>query len=299
MATALFDENIPHDGTEFFPFDDSRHSAVTKAAQSSYTTLNPRMSTSEIDQYRQGVEINTEKYRHLGTGPKIWAGNILGYTQVRTIGQAVSFTEYENSKIWEEFPRFNPVSYIEMGVNYPTPIDFNDGPQQNKEPSMQPLTIPFRDGLQTNEFEYAHAVRGNVEDGNPDFRKLNGSNSRISQFIDMNESADYEPFLDGGVQYFGDSLQNSIITPGYFSDGDGGVITPYDDVGNETLIYKINTSDMEFLSIIRTSCSFDLDEDIRGEFGYKSSTAGYDVYGPGQSQYGTDSLAFLGYFRGS
>jgi hypothetical protein len=299
MAIALFDENIPHEGSEFFPFDDSRSSIVKRAAEASQTTSNERTNTTEIDQYRQGVEITSETYRHKGAGPKIWSGNILGYTLVRTLGQAVSFTEFENSKLWEEFPKFNPVSYLILGENYPSPIEFNEGPQQNKEANMQPLTIPFRDGLQTNEFEYAHAIRGNLEDGNPDFRFLNGSNSRISQFIDMNESNDYSAFLDGGVQYYGSTLQGSIVIPGYLSDGVGGIITPYDDCGNENIINKLNIQDTNFLSVIRSSCSIDLDDDIRGEFGYKSSTAGYDVYGPNQSQYGTDSLAFLGQYRGS
>lgn len=299
MATALFDENLPHAGTEFFPFDDSRASAIRSAGQQSSIVQNERMSTVEIDQYRQGVEITSEAYRHLGAGPKIWAGNIHGYTQIRTHGQAVSFVEYENSRVWEEFPRFNPVSYVQLGENYPRPIVFNEGPQQNKEATIQPLTIPFRDGLETNEFEYAHSVRGNVEDGNPDFRILNGSNSRISQFIDMNESDDFEPFLDGGVMYYGASPVDGIVTPGYFSDGNGGVITPYDDVGNERILNEISTSNPTFLTVLRLTSSFNLDDDIRGQFGYKSAAAGYDVYGPGQSKYGTDSVAFIGHFRGS
>jgi hypothetical protein len=298
MAVSIFDENAPHDGTEFFPFDDSRSAATKRAGQESSVSRDP-MDTRGFDAFRQGVEITTEPYRFAGPGPKIWAGNIKGYSKVRTIGQSVSFTDFENSIAWEELPRFNPVSFIQLGDAYPRPIVFNEGPQQNKEAGVQPLTIPFRSPESHVEFvENAHAIRGNVEDGNSDNRKQNGANSRIEQFIDLKESTDLVPFLDDGVEYFGTLIPTSIVVPAFLNDGDA-TITPFDDVGDEQLVNQLNTSDTTFLTVLRSSSSINLDEDLRQTHGIRSATAGADVYGPSQGRYGTDSVAFAGYFRGS
>jgi hypothetical protein len=43
----------------------------------------------------------------------------------------------------------------------------------------------------------------------------------------------------------------------------------------------------------------ELDEDIRETYTVKSATAGYSVYGPSQAIYGTDSITFNGWLRGS
>jgi len=134
MAISIFDENTPHDGTEFFPFDDSRSGAIKRAALEGTIERTP-MNTQDIDAFRQGIEITTEAHRMRGLGAKVWAGNIKGYTQIRTLGQALTFTEDENSIIWEELPVFDPVAFIQMGENYPRPIIFNEGPpakQRNK-----------------------------------------------------------------------------------------------------------------------------------------------------------------------
>jgi len=171
-------------------------------------------------------------------------------------------------------------------------------PQQNKETRIEPFTIPFRAGLDTVELsENAHAVRGNVEDGNADIRTLNGANNQVMQFIDLRETTDMVPFLDDGVQYYG-PIGESIHVPAFLNDGDA-TITPFDDVGNDNIINQLSTTDVAFLTVLKVTSSINLNEDIRQKQGVRSAAAGTDVYGPEQGQYGTDSVAYVGFFRGS
>lgn len=299
MAVSIFDENTPHEGSEYFPFDDSRHSSIQKAVRDTSLATENGIGTQEIDEFRQGIEITTQKYRSLGTGNKFWAGNILGYTKVTTYGQALSFTEYENDKKFYELPRFDPVYYIEAGLAYPRPIVFNEGPQQNEEASVEPLTIPFRKGLNTNEGpEHAHAFRGSVEDGNNVFDRLNGFTNRIEQRIEYKVQDEPWPFLDEGQEYIGNHVTSSIIVDGYF-DFVERTIEPFDDLSDKILQKRLNTGNITSLISASSELSLNLDLDIRGGREYRSAAAGWDAYGPARGRYGTDSLTFLGLVRGS
>ena len=55
---------------------------------------------------------------------------------------------------------------------------------------------------------------------------------------------------------------------------------------------------MDFIAKLKL-LHIELDDDIRETYTQKSATAGYSVYGPQQSLYGTDSIAFTGWLRGS
>jgi hypothetical protein len=296
MAVSILDEASTADSSEFFPFDDSKSSSLSKAATDSELSLgNPAINTSEVDQFRQGVEISTQSYRFKGLY-KIWSGQLKGITRVITYGQPVSFTEFENSMAWEENDKFNPVAFIELGENYNFPIVFNDGPSQAQEAIVRPLSIPFLE--RSTDLESAHDIRASLEEGNQDTRFLGGHSDRISQFINFRDKRDFVPFLDDGVSYIGNgSILNDIITPGFLNEGIS-TIPPYDDLGNEKIISKIQTTNNTLLSLARVSLSFNLDEDIREINEIASMPAGWDSYGPNQRIYGTDSLAYLGIVRG-
>lgn len=300
MSTIILDENSPHDGTIFKPFDESRDAAIKKAASSSKAPATPSIDTSAIDEFRQGVEITTEIHRLKGLGAKLWAGNIEGYTNVITIGQSLPFAEFEGSIIFEELPEFDPVAYIKLGPYYPLPIIFNEGPQQNKETNIQPLTIPYRNGLSTDidGKEKPHSMRGSLEDGNQNINKLNGHTSRIEQFIPFETDLIQEPFLDEGQEYFGEVMSGSVVIEGYVWE-DERTINPYNERSNDSLIDQLNTTDENLIKILKTSSSLNLDDDIREVYGRASATAGGDVYGPQMSRTGTDSLAYRLLIRGS
>lgn len=298
MSVSIFDENTPQDGLEFAPYNES----PVKAVQVLTASMSGAMDTREIDSFRQGVELSTEAYRFKGLGAKIWAGNIKGYTIIRTLGQALSFTEYKNDKRFNDLlVRFNPVSYIELGENYPYPLIFNEGPQQNKETSIQPFTIPFRNGRDSNESQdVAHQVRGSVEDGNQNNLQLNGYTNRITQFVPFyNASYEYSPFLEEGETRFGSTVSGSIKIDGYVDATEVNIV-PFDDRGTHKLLDQFSSSDTQLLIVLRHSSSqMDLDEDIRENYYQKSATAGNDVYGPNMGRAGTDSITFNGWFRGN
>jgi hypothetical protein len=242
MAVSIFDENTPQDGLEFEPFNEAESSAQQRIAYTALSSsLTGAMDTREIDAFRQGVEISTEAHRFKGFGAKIWSGNIKGYTIIRTLGQALSFTEYKNDKRFNDLLiKFDPVAFIELGEEYPYPLVFNEGPQQNKETSIQPFTIPFRNGRDTNEAqETSHDVRGSLEDGNQSVLKLHGFTNRIQQFVPFyNSNQEYSPFLDEGETSFGQTVSGSITMSGYVNGNEVNIV-PFDDIGSKKLLSQL------------------------------------------------------------
>lgn len=303
MAVSIIDENEYFDSSEYKPFNESNTENKRIAVLTTISaTLAGAMNTSEIDNFRQGVEISTQLYRYKGFGPKIWAGNINGFTSVKTIGQAVSFTEHYNDKKFNDLLTiFNPVAYINLSRSYPMPLIFNDGPQKNNEASLQPFSIPFFDKNAANEHELIHAIRGSVEDGNQDPLYLNGRTNQIKQFIPFYEvSNSFKAFYDDGEYLLGDTVSGSIKIDGYILQ-DNSVLKPFDDLGTQKLLYQYNNLSTDMRTFLETSfsSSLDLDDDIRENYNQKSAPAGFDVYGPNSSRYNTDSITYANTFRGN
>lgn len=302
---ATIDENQNFAGTEFFPFNDSDPFAgiflQTYNSNGAITSVSTSRGydTSLIDRFRQGVEIRTSRHVYESVQGKIWAGNLNHFVLVRTIGQARSFTEFENTPIFDDNTRkFDPVLYIEAqlyDVQYPYPIIFNNGPQQEEEASIEPLTIQFRKA--NNEGRYpARSVKASLEDGN-NFDSEELASSRVQQFIDFTPPNEARFFLDEGQQYIGTDVTSSIIIEG-FTPFIQREIIPYDETRDERIVNRIQTADPAFISVLK-ALNFDLDGDIREEFDKKSATAGNDVYGPDAALAGTDSIAFVGRIRGA
>lgn len=275
--------------TEFTPFDDSR-----QIVYFSTNTDTGGSDTSEIDAYRQGVEIRTNRHRFYSTQPKIWAGDINHHINVTTIGQARSFTEYKNSLLYQDLPEFDPVAYIVLGLNYPLPIIFNEGPQQEEETSLEPITIPFRKKTTEGPY-YAHRVAGSVEDGN-NLDTIFKNTNRTSQFFDYDDPLEQSLFLDEGQNFFGDgTLENKIIIDGY-SYARERLLRPFDDTAMSS-IAKSTKASSDLLAIL-LKMNINLNQDLRP---YKTRSAGANtfVYGRDSAIYGTDSIAYLGLTRGS
>jgi hypothetical protein len=91
-------------------------------------------------------------------------------------------------------------------------------------------------------------------------------------------------------------IQQSTIIPGYLPliqrEAD-----PFDDTADEEIVAHVSSSNQEFIAALKT-LDFDLSEDIRGSFNKKSATAGGDIYGPGATITGTDSIAYRNMIRG-
>jgi hypothetical protein len=293
MAVLTENENI--DTNVFTPFNDSNpfHGFVNPNPILS-NSLSRGYDTREIDLYRQGIELRTSKHVYGSTQPKLWSGNLEHIIIIRTIGQARSFTEYENSPVFEEKPRFNPVQYIEDD-NYPLPITFNEGPQQEEEAIIEPLPIPFRRADNQGKFP-ARGVKASLEDGN-NFDNEDGSTTRVEQFYNFTQPEEPRFFLDEGQQYIGDSVEEAIVVEGYTPIIQRN-IAPFDETKDESIVASIRTTDPDFISVLK-KLNFDLDGDITEEFDKKSMTAGYDVYGTNGAKYGTDSIAYIGRILGA
>lgn len=275
--------------TEFTPFDDSQQ--VIYVPTDSDTG---GIDTREIDSFRQGVEIQTNKQRFVGNQPKIWAGSLDHIVNVNTIGQARSFVEFENSLLFEDMPIFNAVNYINSNGTYPLPIIFNDGPQAEEEARMEPITIPFRKNSPEGPF-YAHRVAGTLEDGN-DFDTIFKSSNRISQFESYQSPLQYRVFLDEGAQLWGDGqTSDKIPTPNY-TPGTETILRAFDDTTIDD-VQESTQATTDLLNVL-LQLEMNLDMDMRPPR-TRSANANTFIYGRNAKVYGTDSITFLGRTRGT
>lgn len=204
-------ENLPIG--EFTPFNDSSDGRLQEAV-SVLVNTEQGYDTTAIDRFRQGVSIRQHKHVYGSSQPKIWSGNIKHKTTVRTLGQARSFVEYDNSTAFVEKPEFDPVWYIDDDdYSYPFPIIFNNGPQQEEEAIIEPFSIPMRKSENSGPY-YPRSVKGTLEDGNS-FDNLDGSTSRVEQFQEYNTPDEPRFFLDEGQQYFGAGLFGQLLDETY------------------------------------------------------------------------------------
>jgi len=204
-------ENDALDAAQFTAFNDTTGPRIAQAIVS-FVSGKQGIDTSEYDSLRQGVSIRTNRHRFNGTQAKMWAGNLNHFVLVRTIGQIRSFTEFEDSPIFEDFPKFDPVQFVQ-DVNYPVPITFNNGPQQQEEAIIEPFVIKFRKNDNEGRFP-SRSVKGNLEDGNH-FDNEDGGANRIEQFIELTPPSGPRFFLDEGQEYFGEVIQPGHLTTNF------------------------------------------------------------------------------------
>lgn len=282
----------------FHPFNDSYQVQNTDIMAATYAYTRDGMDTAEVDPFRQGVEILTNRQRFVGMLPKIWSGNICGYTRINTYGQFENFVEYSGNTLFDDrLIKFDPVFYISASYEYPFPLIFNDGPQQKYEVALEPLTIIYRKNTNEIVSETAHTIRGMFE--------IDGfSATQLEQYYYPQPEGCNWFFLDMGDRHVGyGALSSSLPVQGYVSK-DVSCIKPFDDtIANgpqNPMIKQLRTTNSTLINLLMSSSmDVNLDNDIREEYGYRSKSAGYDVYGPDAKRYGTDSIAFIGLTRGA
>lgn len=251
------------------------------------------MDTSGWDLYREGVEITSDKFRFLGTQPKIWSGTTDGQIEIVTYGQSEGNIEDDPIGLgakYKDLPRFDPVTFIILGPNYPMPLVFNDGPIQQNEAAIEPLTIPFK--LKTNEGPfYAHAPRAELCEGNEFDSYVTKSSNRFEQFYEIPIPGNIKFFLDQGGSRFG-----TVNLDQFIADTER-IIVPFDDAQTLSPENKLTTLN-SFIKIFEHNGER-LGEENFIPYGKKSANAGFNNYGLNAGQYGTDSLAYIGFARGS
>ncbi len=286
----------------FQPFSDVFE---TKLVGNVLDQISGGIDTSEIDSYRQGIEITRINYFFKGTQPKIWGGNIKHNGTVshekdfQIYGQTIDYTKFfGESNFVDNLRDFNSVNYVSENTTYPFPIILNDGPQQAEEASIEPFTIPFR--KQGNEPVYAIArkIKGFI-DGGQDNPYTNGT-YLATQFFDMSQESNARKFYDFGDQLFGDTMTGSVKIPGFIPNT-RTLSAPFNDETDRKIKMKNITlqSTDPMYAIVSNLKSFKEDESGILPVNKKSNGAGSDVYGPNQSRYGTDNLSFRNRLRGS
>lgn len=284
---SVFSDNEWEFATEFEPFNDAVSSVLVAKAVLKFESTREGANTRPVDAYRQGVEIRGYRELYGSSQPKLWSGNINHFARTNTVGQARSWVEYENSLIWEELPRFDPVTYLNSGESYPTPMYFNDGPQAEEEAIIEPLTIPYRKD-HSGPF-FPRQVHGTIEDGN-NFETLDRRSNKIEQFVDYSDPLQIRFFLDEGQEEMG-----GIRLEGYVAYQER-LLRPWDETRDEEIVQQVNTTNAEMIAVLNR-LDFDLSEDIRQKFTVKSTTAG-NVIDASNARYGTDSIAYAGLSRG-
>lgn len=194
------------------------------------------------------------------------------------------------------------------------PIYLNGGPQYREEAIIEPLGIPNR--LYSNESlqEPVKGVFAFLESGNEGDERRFGTDI-VEQMQYRTYPTTYRAFLEQGADYilvtgsYGvvtntvDTAPNNILDQSFYSK-----ITPWlEEENGEYFPELLNATDL--LSVPVTSSTgivqpfyannYEISDSELQTRDQKSTTAGYSYYGGNASIYGTDSIAFGGYYRGS
>lgn len=285
----------------YTPFDDTNSKQQVALAKARQNTKDG-MDTSAFDIWRQGVELTDSKFVYGSSQPKIWAGNTLGITDIVVYGQAPSWVDYEGTIAFDDtvYER-TPLQTAQFASVSEVFTQTEDGPMYRLEAIMEPLTIPGR--VNINDLNPERSFRASIESGNPDDDyQLGSSTDVVSSFVEYKDNKQTRYFIDGGVKYYGAGAQDQrIVTPGTRSNKVESNKYGFDDLTDLTLINSLNIgtggNSTTFKQTI-TLLQINLDEDLRNNYEVRSAACGGDVYGANQAIYGTDSIAYMGTYRG-
>jgi len=253
----------------------------------SIATYRTSSDTSAIDQYRQGVELTTDRHYYGGI-VKIHAG-YPGH-QIPTVNFGQRRIKTDQTTQFKETDVFTTFSFIKKSEQYAVssevlaysgsdPIVFTRTDaitSLNYDGVIEPLVIRRNiPGFKTEPFIFSHLVKGDFSAGNCD---LALSSERVGQI--------YDPLAYGSVRYLdgkfyslgggGGYLSASVVTSSFRNDVqhyNANLYTDNFDSGLKYALYVMTSSDDSLIP-----------------YNQKSSGAGF-VYG---NQHGTDSIAFGG-----
>jgi hypothetical protein len=187
----------------------------TKKSSNIFTSS---INTSQIDQYRQGIELTTQKYYDTGM-VKIHAGEQGHILNPIYIGNDIDIIFRKDDMSFSELDSFNPVTYIQ-NQEFPTVI--NDGNLSlfyGLNGIVEPLTIRDCITFKNIELPYTiHSIKASmtnaaqdnflasseivscdylIHDNNPAYIDSGDNNCSIDQSIILNENRSItQPFID-------------------------------------------------------------------------------------------------------
>lgn len=244
--------------------------------------------TTQVDAYRQGVEMRNTRDLVLSTQPKLWGGESNRYGVLshenslppEALGQPGSWTSYEGTVQWSDTQAgWDPVRFMRFRASYLNPVWVDLGPEGRFEAGVEPLDIGGRRGIPGVRVLEVHQARGEADLTTAEHEFRGGT---LGAYLDI------EANLTGSLR------------PNRWNPSSLGTTSPYHDEEDwEVVDDHIIGGSVPLVATLRAmKVNLDQDIDLRHK-GHKSAPAGRDVYGPGQARVGTDSLAFLGTTRGS
>ena len=316
----------------FQPFvDNAFHYGKTNR----YLTTSDGISTTAIDNFREGVNLRTSAELFRSNQPKVFVtdgsedldirpnGNISHETSFLTFGQAVDFVQYTGNSLFDDAHvgieasngtlnyLINIVEVVEGNLDAGAifPIFMNGGPQFLEEAIIEPFTIPDRLPSNESSQELARGIFATLEGGGkPDERRF--GTSVVNSYIDREEPLMVRPYLEFDA--------NNIIITGNNGDVIKVITTRYSAISDQTVFSKIFpwvdedrgvffpriTNTVDLLSASYNGFpyyhrNYETSDTMLQTRDQKSAVCGYGYYGGDAALYGTDSVAFGGYFRGS
>jgi len=278
------------DDTQVEYFDDSPgvdFAERIKLSNASDYLRTGSINTTEIDQFRQGVELTSYKHFYAGVTRgicKIHAGDPGNIPKKNSYGFDRNFRK---EKYYHDIEYFDPVDYLlaERVFTYPIITGDNDETENyNFNGVIEPFAIrPVISFFSIDVPFEAHDVRVNIEDGNSDITR---AHSRISNVYEKNPPFRIVPWLDM-IDLVGEVKK--VPTMGFFND-DRTFISPFNDQTR-----KVELSAMLEGMLLAAAENLQGSTENYISKGYMSAPCGWmydDV-----SLAGTDSLAFggLGY----
>lgn len=281
MDSLDFFRNTYHEEKLFFD-EGPRVSHVKPLSTINTSSIN----TNEIDMYRQGVELMTQKHFDAGT-IKIHAGEP-GHV-LRRNRYGMDSKNFRLDPFFQEIDYFDPGLFLKAqdslryDVVFTFPIITSDSNQLENylfDGVIEPLTIRAKASFFSIDVPFeSHDVKGSIMDGNTD-TTISSDRVLTVDYFDLNENQ--IGFLDM-VDMF-----NNIPTTGFFQT-EKAAMKPFDDKRyprNTTLSTNYDIAMDEALSLMTGST------DNYIAFNKRSATSGWD-YNDSVGT-GTDSLTFGG-----
>lgn len=238
--------------------------------------------TTEIDRFRQGVEIVTDRHRFLswftvGSGETDHRMVVLNHGRER---------EYDDGTIYEDRDQYDALLFLCSSLDLPPIV----GNANIREPSqfdgaIEPFSVRGPATFTSVDFPYeAHGVSAQLIDGNEDaFRRVD----RKSGFVELVLAPVANPFFDAADSFGSASLQG-------FSSDVSRILTPFDELLRPRAGARTSANmGGEMENRLLTGTMGGVTDELVPP-GFVSAQAGWTY---DNASFGTDSVAFGGFVQ--